>query len=62
MKISKLEKGTVFTTVKGKSEYQYIGKFTSEDGVDYYLSTHAYSNGKSGFYTTKDIEVIDLPF
>ena len=62
MTISQLEKGTVFRTAKGKSEYQYIGKFVSEDGVNYYLSTRAYSNGSSGFYTTKDIEVIDLPF
>ena len=63
--ISKLEKGAIFSTKTGKAEYKFIGKFDNEKGECYYLSAHSNSNGKNGFYTMNDIEVVEkdeLPF
>ena len=62
MTISELEKGTIFKTLKGNTEYEYIGKMSNEKGGYYYLTARAKSNGKSGFWITKDIEVDLLPF
>ena len=61
MTISELKKGDLFKPLKGKASYKYIGKFGSEAEGYCYLSARANSNGKSGFYTTKDIEVSGLP-
>ena len=63
MRIPELKKGNIFTTPKGKTEYEFIGKMGNEKEGYYYLTTRANSNGKSGFWSTKDIEIeYVLPF
>ena len=57
MTISELEKGQVFKTKKGNSEYMYVGKIGNEAGECFYLTTRLRGNGKSGFWTSKDIEI-----
>lgn len=60
MTISELKKGSFFRTLNGNTEYMYIGKVGSEKDGYYYLTARLKSTGKSGFWTTKDIDVIEL--